>query len=523
MCVVCVSAVTITSLLSPVTTPVVKNNVTEYSITKLACPKSKVNKIENNKICLKNGKVYRWAIKKTPTPTPTPTSISIPSTTTTTVNQTNNSVNNNFKFFNSLCEPDNDVDSLFIKYKNNIPSNGCHPPYKFISKMDESKPKGKLSSNDVLLQESSCNINSEKWITRKNKWHPNYTIRMVPYQTIDFPTSSNPKNDWAFEINYLLETFDNLTDVPSNYKIIVDESYYKVNVNLKDYNLSGKYKHGDRDAQNRGKQLANKILEVADNNINFSQVDMIYFLPPNNVPNSVLGNFILPGAINTQEKIFYDGLYIGSKWDDFSSEYWNSRNPFGLIHEIITHVSNTLSDYSGDQFHNNGLGHYGVGGWGNNAGGIMDFLGFDKWQAKLIDNSQIYCIDPNKETTVWLRPLTHNVLDKKLAIIKLSETTAITIQSMRSSGYNYKLPKKSNGVLIVTVDTDAAYDNSVHDDGQVVLCPKRNNEYNIHGGCKEKNLFDATLQINESINYRGYNIVVVESGEFGDVIKIRKT
>jgi hypothetical protein len=517
MCVVCISTVTVVSLLSPSTTPVVKNNVTDYTITRTACPKSKVGKIENNKICLKDGKVYRWAIKKDNKSAPTPT---------TTINNNSNNKNeqpkNTDKFFESLCQVDNEVDKIFENYKNNIKSNNCHPPYKFVSKIIDSSPKTKLSNENVFYSALSCNIDSEKWTTRKNKWHPNYTIRMVPYQTLDFPSTSNPKDDWSFEIKYLLDTFDNLTDVSSNYKIVVDEKYYKVDVNLKDYNLSGKYMHGDREAQTRAKQLANKILSVSDSDIDFSKTDMIYFLPPKNVPNSVLGNFILPGLIQTQEKTFYDGLYMGSKWDDFSSEYWNSRNPFGLIHEIITHVSNTLSDYSGDQFHNNGLGHYGVGNWGNNSGGIMDFLGFDKWQAKLIDDSQVYCINSKQETILWLRPLTHNTTDKKLAVIKLSATTAITIQSMRSSGYNYKLPKNSNGVLVVTIDTDAAYDNTVHDDGQVVLCPKRNNTYSIHGGCKEKNLFDATLQVGESINYKEYIITVLESGEFGDVIKVIK-
>lgn len=76
MCVVCVSAVTIASLITSGPTATVPKNINEYTITTKACPKSQVNKEINNKICLKNGKVYRWAIKKpstVPTPTPTPT------------------------------------------------------------------------------------------------------------------------------------------------------------------------------------------------------------------------------------------------------------------------------------------------------------------------------------------------------------------------------------------------------------------------------------------------------------------
>jgi len=91
MCVVCVSAVTVASLLAPTEIPSVKNNVSGYTITKSACPKSKLNKVQNNKICLKDGTVYRWAIKNTqvsttpapkptstPTPTPKPSAIPTP-------------------------------------------------------------------------------------------------------------------------------------------------------------------------------------------------------------------------------------------------------------------------------------------------------------------------------------------------------------------------------------------------------------------------------------------------------------
>lgn len=81
MCMVCVSAVTVASLISPSEVPVLQNNITDYSITKKTCSKSKLNKVENNRICLKDGKVYRWAIRKTVTPTPIPTPTPTPTPT----------------------------------------------------------------------------------------------------------------------------------------------------------------------------------------------------------------------------------------------------------------------------------------------------------------------------------------------------------------------------------------------------------------------------------------------------------
>jgi hypothetical protein len=89
-----VSTVTVVSLFLPGQVPsqvatqasvvINKNDVKEYEFTKKSCSKSNLNKINNNTICLKNGKVYRWAkIKNTPTPTPTPTSKPTPTPTST--------------------------------------------------------------------------------------------------------------------------------------------------------------------------------------------------------------------------------------------------------------------------------------------------------------------------------------------------------------------------------------------------------------------------------------------------------
>ena len=45
-----------------------KDNVEQYTITKKPCPRSKVNQEQGNKICIKTGKVYRWANKIKTTP-----------------------------------------------------------------------------------------------------------------------------------------------------------------------------------------------------------------------------------------------------------------------------------------------------------------------------------------------------------------------------------------------------------------------------------------------------------------------
>jgi len=76
MRVIFISAVTAVSLLSPIA-PAVEKNVVSYEFTNKSCSRSNVNKVVGDKICLANGKVYRWAIKKESKPTPTPTPIPV--------------------------------------------------------------------------------------------------------------------------------------------------------------------------------------------------------------------------------------------------------------------------------------------------------------------------------------------------------------------------------------------------------------------------------------------------------------
>jgi hypothetical protein len=268
--------------------------------------------------------------------------------------------------------------------------------------------------------------------------------------------------------------------------------------------------------------LAKEIIKVVDPAIDFTGFDAIYFLPPRAVSKDLLSNFIVDGPVQTSEKRFDAGVYIGSRFDDFTSPYYDNRGQFTFVHEWLVHVSASLDDSYGDSHEDAGIGHFGTGSWGNSSGVISDFLGFDKWQLGLIGNDQVICLDPGSQGTVWVRPLSADEVVKKLVMIKLSPHTAITLQSMRAMGYNYKLPLAQQGLLVVVVDAVKMYDGKPYADGQYVPCPQRNSKEIIHGGCSSKELFEAALKLGESVTTSGFKITVIESGNFGDVVRIEK-
>jgi hypothetical protein len=110
----------------------------------------------------------------------------------------------------------------------------------------------------------------------------------------------------------------------------------------------------------------------------------------------------------------------------------------------------------------------------------------------------------------------------KGAIIPISPTTGIFIESHRNTGYNYKNDPRTNGVLVYTIDVTRLEGNSKMRPfgyGLTALKPLGRLE---KSWANNMALGDATLKTGESITVYGFKISVVESGEFGDVVKVEK-
>ena len=472
-----------------------------------SCPKVGATKVYGGKkfSCIKSGKKLVWnkgvaakaGVAPTPTPSPKPTIQEV--------------------VFNSFCDDDPLAPDEMKIYREHA-KYGCHPPYRFVSTKVSSQPSIKFS--DTSPESQLCNINPSNFYLRSARWHVNYKIRVVGFQTTDVKSLGNPQAEWKDFFTYASKTLDNLTDVPSNYQFVFDDRYFEVPVKIESFDLSGKYSHGDQKIQSMA--LAKEIIKVVDPYIDFTEYDAIYFLPPRAITKSQLSNFIIDGPLPTNEKRFDSGVAIGSRFDDFESPFYDNRGPFTFVHEWLVHVSNTLDDTYGDSHKDSGIGHFGNGSWGNTSGAISDFLGFDKWELGLIGDQQVHCWDHSQTEAIWIRPLTADEVTKKLVVVKLSANKAITLQSMRSTGYNYKLPKARQGLLVVNVDAAKMFDGKPYADGQYVVCPQRNKSETIHGGCSSKELLEATLKFGESVTTSGFKITVVESGDFGDVVKIEK-
>jgi hypothetical protein len=116
-----------------------------------------------------------------------------------------------------------------------------------------------------------------------------------------------------------------------------------------------------------------------------------------------------------------------------------------------------------------------------------------------LDNSQIHCINSIEASIHWLVPVASASKQVKGVVIPLSTTEAIIVESRRAMGFDTALSSRSDlvGAVVYTLDSKIPYHRSPV---KVV----------------------RVLKNNDSVNVSGYKITVVESGDFGDVIKVEK-
>jgi hypothetical protein len=174
-----------------------------------------------------------------------------------------------------------------------------------------------------------------------------------------------------------------------------------------------------------------------------------------------------------------------------------------MIHEL-SHAGLDMGDY------------YNTGIWSHVGVGRFDHLGWDKYISGFYSDSQVYCVSPESNSTHWIVPSAVNGSYKKLVVVPLSKQKVLIAESMRSAGYKYKLPKDNQGVLIYTVDVSV----TTHGDGTDVYRAQFKTS-NKRG--QEDTKYDAPLKQGESSIVGGVKISVVESGEYGDVIKVSKS
>jgi M6 family metalloprotease-like protein len=128
-----------------------------------------------------------------------------------------------------------------------------------------------------------------------------------------------------------------------------------------------------------------------------------------------------------------------------------------------------------------------------------ELLVWHRFLLGFLENSQIHCINSKEASTHWLVPVASAGKQLKGVVIPLNSTEAVIVESRRAIGFDTALSSSPDllGAVVYTLDSKVPYRRTPV---KVVQVLKNNN----------------------SVVVSGYKITVLESGDFGDVVKVEK-
>ena len=420
--------------------------------------------------------------------------------------------------FVSACDVDPDSPEQWRELENFLSKITCTSFYKFVPyDLPSSKPKTLLSADSNLLNVESCKIKQPSgqfypwrgfaspedfqlfnYYQKYASPRPNMNIQLIPVSWPDIAYQGDPKKDYGRYINFLKDYVENISDVPTNVKINIPERYFPMPNPIDFYSdING---HG-QPTPSRAVFWSDAI-KATDSGIDYSDVTVAILVVAPNTPIDKFGSNP-DGSGFSSEGLIPHILSLPPLNTKVIHRNSLFSTPQLMIHEL-SHAGLDMGDY------------YNTGIWSHVGVGRFDPLGWDKYISGFYSDSQVYCVSPQSNSTHWIVPSAVNGSYKKLVVVPLSKQKVLIAESMRSAGYKYKLPKDNQGVLIYTVDVSV----TSHGDGTDVY--RAQNKIWNHKPPQEDVKYDAPLKQGESSIVGGVKISVVESGNFGDVIRVEK-
>ena len=366
-------------------------------------------------------------------------------------------------------------------------------------------PKGVMTNNGYTTAEPERN----RWSDERRYPSPDTVIQLVPIYSEDTAEPRNsPSEDYVVYLNFLKDWIDYSSDLGSNVEIRIPSKYIKMDKKLGDYGIS----HTNR-YDSPGHVAFNKAVVVAtDDSIDFKGVNIAIVVPPAGTDTSVFAQASI-GSLVTKEGT------VGVAMSEYgvkaarpnASNFSGLGHPFFWIHELM-HSGYGFDDHYGDTQQNLNT-EYGMGWLTLMTPYGGDLTTWEKWILGFMKDSQIQCVTGGQSSTHWIAPSTVKTTESKAIVIRVSATKAIVVETLRPGGLYYKIPKDTQGALVYEIDLLQAN----HGMGMKLSLPIGRNVNN-------KPFFMASypLKQGEFTISNGYKITIVESGTFGDVVKVEK-
>ena len=466
MCVLCVSTITAVSLLVPVqaATVVENKNTQQYQSINKSCIKSNLNKInfDNDTICLKNGKTYKWTkIKNVSKPKPI----------------TNQSI-----IYQAPSQPSANIELCKIKEDN---SNR--------RRFDNSLPTGFPASTFPFATKTG----TVKWA-------------LIPLDFPDLAGEANFRSRVDEQMKLTSEWFDTVSEGKFKVEWVVLDKWVRIPNPTSEYKIP--YSDNLERVPNAVK-LWNNAMTESDKVFDFTGIQTVNFILPKGqdfVQEGLQGFPWQPEvkAVVTNEGSVSSFSIFGKHFDKLNRKYWSY-----WVHEFghamaLPHVGSSREPNP----------FLGLDIMGNQDGESKELSGWMRFVAGWLDDERVYCkqLSDLESTEITLVPLNDANNGVKMVVVPLSQTKAIVIESRRENKFSCTMPSKRNGVLAYIYDATLSH-------GENFLQPISTGRWALESSsdCPVTPYPNPILYKGDKISVEGVTIEVVDSLNY-DKIKISK-
>jgi M6 family metalloprotease-like protein len=446
--------------------------------------------------CIKSGKKLVWnkgvviakpkptpVVTPTPTPTPTPT-----------------------------VEPTPTPTPTIPEVPKDAPGGRAFNPYTQPPAIN-TKPLTELSNSAPFENLSSCRLpDGDPQLTNMTIGFPlpqgrvdfskKNTVQILPVSFSDVTTTTNPLLDYDQGISSMKKFWESQSFVGTQVEVRSPTTYKQLPNPVLSYELSSSL-FGFQ--SQKYFEFVKLVIAQYESEIDFTNVSTVVVVVPITITESQIGTWVVDTqrTFVTNEATIYNYMLTGTGDRKNEGSMWVHEygHALGLTDmRFVDPVNSTIQRPEG-------LGVFDIMGSAQTA---PEILLWSRFLINILAPQQVLCITQPGTSTHWIRPIEQREANLKGLIIPTGTYTAVVVESRRNYGYDSLLSPRNIGILVYTVDTRIPYKRSP----MQIITPYRSNDLEWYT--------DAALRLNETVTTNGWKITVVESGDFGDVVKVEK-
>jgi M6 family metalloprotease-like protein len=333
---------------------------------------------------------------------------------------------------------------------------------------------------------------------------------LVPIDFSDIKGESNFRSRVDDQMKLLSEWFETVSEGKFKVEWVVAKNWTTLPGKSSDYKIPFS------DGPDRSPEIAEfwrKAISETDKSFDYTNVQTVNFILPlsQTVVTESLQGFPWEQAVKnyvTQEGKISSFSIPGVFFNSLNRQYWSYwAHEFG--HAMgLPHIGSSREPNP----------FLGLDIMGNQDGYTRELTGWMRFVAGWLDDEKVYCQELQKlvSTDLTLVPLSGSKNGIKMAVIPISDSKALIVESRRETKFSCNMPTKKNGVLTYVYDATRSH-------GENFLIPLtpagRSNESSSN--CPVSPYPDPILRQGEKMKFEGVMIEVLESKDM-DRIRISK-